>query len=333
MNNSFTTYIDCINFGIITANDPFSENDTSTPTKSDNFAGGIVAYQYAALSNAIQCHFTNCLNYGEISVGSKHVRAGGIVGYFGYSGGRFENCVNFAPVYTTYVSKAAGDADYCLGGITSGGTGQFTIIECVNFGDVVGSFYNRSLPIGGIIGFVDSAHPDNPHIIENCINHGTVSSLVYVGNNIGGSEIGGIVGIFHYNSAAVIKNCVNAGMLDGLYRVNDIAGQNSSNTPFAKCTFENNHYLQNAYITPELNNTVYGAYGYGGYGYRDQIYDGASARAFTAKEFGNPLETGLVDMINSKAGYEVYTVTRIPLQDGTYIIEMIPTNLTSVIIY
>jgi hypothetical protein len=303
----------------------------TTPTAANNYAGGIVAYQYENTKNLqAPAVFVDCLNYGDVSVGNRRARAGGIAGHFEAIGASFENCVNLGDVTAKYKSVSANDADCRLGGITGGGTAGFTVNNCVNFGDVTVSFHKRGQPVGGILAYTPNRDSDAQNILENCINYGTINAVAVITDSTDGTEVGGIVGMFQNSTnPAIVKNCVNVGMLDGAHRINDLISQHPA-TPATSYTFANNWYIENAYTTPERPGAVYGPYGYGDQLYGDEL--GATATSFTKATLVDQTTAGLAALINTKAEATVYTYAEVTMPDGVTVVKgIIPTAVVDLI--
>lgn len=173
--------------------------------------------------------------YGKVN-GNDTV--GGIVGYVAY-GGSLENLTS----YVTVNGKST------LGGIVGNAeSNASTVINCVNYGNVIGSSYI----IGGISG-------SGGHNVTNCINFGNVTST---GNDcVGGiagstKNTGSISNCYNYGTITargkaggiaglinkLVKDCVNYGDVKGTWALGGIAGyvKESDNATISGCVNNGN---------------------------------------------------------------------------------------------
>ena len=138
---------------------------------------------------------------GSIDVESAY--AGAIAGY---AEGLIENCVSYVDV-----TSSSSETRCYAGGIAGASTKD--IIACVNYGSVssTGMATNTVDQTGGIAGYLWAYYGDQK--IENCENHGQVtSSSKYI------SEVGGIVGaLYGYDGHdAVIVKSSNTGTVSAI---------------------------------------------------------------------------------------------------------------------
>lgn len=143
---------ECINKG----------NITSTSTKTADDIGGICGN--IANNN---CEFSNCENYGAISLNLKN--GGGIVGSLdtGFEGCSITNCINSGDI--------TGPA---IGGIIGQNSGTITIDKCLNIGSVTGG---NGIGNGTSVSNCFNAGNANNAIavsgVTNCINVGDVTTV------------------------------------------------------------------------------------------------------------------------------------------------------------
>ena len=229
--------------------------------------GGIVGQ--AVLNNGEVIIIDNCINNAVIRGG---ISAGGIVGKVEINDGRmvFDNCVNnneicgksnaagivcdgsstikncsnYAPIY----------ASIALAGGIAGQNRSGDIINCYNYGDVLGraaggivAFALQSvISCCGNLGDITGTFKDNAYvlvggitasegIISDCFNRGNLAAIPNGDGVPNDVYIGGITG----TSALNIHNCYNTGSIDhtyynnGLYGI--IVGGCSSNEQFLNC--------------------------------------------------------------------------------------------------
>ena len=205
--------------------------NTMTEEADTTPSAGLVAGKISG--NAL---IENCIANGSV----KALRAGGIVG--DQDGGTIRNVLNYATVTAT---DSTDDSASYAGGITgstgtSDGSGNATIEDSKNFGNVAGSEY-----VGGITGIAfssslitDTMNGDEntqPTITGNSriggiagnLNASIISSSFNYANIVAnGERIGGIAGTTGTNSPSTIRGCENHGNItaDGSTYVGGIIG-------------------------------------------------------------------------------------------------------------
>ncbi|MDE7324424.1 MAG: Ig-like domain-containing protein [Lachnospiraceae bacterium] len=156
-------------------------------TANDSYSGNVGAIVGLNSSGTVR----NCYGIGKIAVSMGNV--GGIAGR---NDNVIENCANYMEVS----SKAAS------GGISGENAG--TVSGCDNYGAVT-CRQSGTGQTGGIV-----AKNTASGKIENCYNHGSVSSSV--------NNVGGIAG----TTAGTISKCGNYAGITGIANIGGIAGQN-----------------------------------------------------------------------------------------------------------
>lgn len=126
--------------------------------------------------------------------------AGGIAAYV-MTGGKIENCVNFANVYADYASSTA-DQQIRIGGIAGTIKNNTTIKDCKNFGNVtmsVGQYVvgSSAVEAGGITSRFDG----DGSTLTGCSNYGTVTNSC-----LGLRHLGGIIGAITYDNGTLTNN-------------------------------------------------------------------------------------------------------------------------------
>ena len=199
-----------------------------------SYAGGIVGW---LAGGAVE----RCLNYGDVSASvwkdyfSLSI-VGGICGMIdGYSNPTLVNeCENYGTI----------SQDYLVGGGIVGEQGEGEIINCENFGNVVGKIvseprtYNTTksrMAIGGLVGRLWSTESSDVASLYNSANHGSVSILdIPEGEDCG--VAGGIVGQFNFSK----------GFADNLYSC-----EQTADSATEICGVYNEGHLMNCYVSGE----------------------------------------------------------------------------------
>ena len=208
---------------------------------------GLFGYsKYAIIRNVVlddSCSITSSFA-GSTMVGNPSV--GGIVGYYHsykvQSG--IENSINMANV----TFDAVASVSVFAGGI-AGYFSSENVTNCVNYGAVThsGSVNKSDVYIGGIIGYLQGAHPNLYHI-QNCLNHGPItvsgiSSTLYIG------------GIAGYSPITCVDNCVSAGKISIIMNSRRISyngsvvGYVSYDTFINNCHFTSDVGISDLYAT------------------------------------------------------------------------------------
>lgn len=148
----------------------------------------------------------DCTNFGEISRSDiDHIKVGGICGNL--QNGKILGCINRGKITATVTR--ANQVVVRAGGVCAYMESKATIMGCQNYGTVTASAYAYSIA-GGIIGDCQSVS-----IVENCINNGTVMSILTGTSSLTSSQIiqytGGIGG--QAQEGATINQCSNYGSI------------------------------------------------------------------------------------------------------------------------
>ena len=181
--------------------------------------GGIIGYA-TGQGNVVQC--SNTGNIGsdpatETNRGNRTGCYGGIVGRVAVSDYTIDGCKNHGTIYHT-----GNQAAYASGGIVGrvsttkpAAVDRCTIRNCENCSDATVSGINGGAGantfMGGICGHI---YGGTGHIIEDCINNGTVS---YNNSSQFNASVGGIIGQLGVTSATSIDiiNCSNNNIVQG----------------------------------------------------------------------------------------------------------------------
>ena len=95
---------------------------------------------------------------------------------------------------------------------------------------------NKSCRVGGIAGYINAS---GTNIIENCVNHATVTSSATPSFGSSPSYAGGIVGVIASSKNNLVIGCKNYGAVkqtvEGVYYAGGIAGSILTNTVVANC--------------------------------------------------------------------------------------------------
>lgn len=193
---------------------------TVTGTNKAIAAAGIVGY-IRAIDSGIT--ITNCTNEGNITA---ERALGGIVGWIiegSATDVTISKCSNSGAIKSTVVvtsSSTTSDGDMAdVGGIlgvagahssnkVAAGAGKVKLSQCLNSGAVEGYFY-----IGGIVGRMwgnDSSMTNAKHVVSECWNNGTITSL----RTNGRAHVGGIIG--YVNKVGNVYDCLNTGVVKGI---------------------------------------------------------------------------------------------------------------------
>lgn len=185
---------DCINEGEIGL-----DNDISV-------TGGIVGRlaMYGTGENISNVEFNKCSNKGKIDGSAMGRSIGGLIGTIALNDGvklTIEECEN------TGIIKGESNIGGLIGVLVDYGEGEYSILNCINKGQVIG----RSLGIGGILG-LSQGTAGTKILIQNCYNYEDISGSGY--------GVGGIVGSFlnkSYQKGTSIKisDCENEGTITG----------------------------------------------------------------------------------------------------------------------
>ena len=196
-----------------------------------SYAGGIVGWLAGGKAE-------RCLNYGDVSASVwknyfSLSTVGGICGIIdGYSNSTLVNeCENYGTICQ----------DYLVGGGIVGQQGSGEIINCENFGDVVGKIVSEPrtyhttksrMAIGGLVGRLWSTDLSDVASLYNSANHGSVSILdIPEGEDCG--VAGGMIGQFN----------LEKGFADNLYSCEQ-TGQSATEI----CGVYNAGHLLNCYV-------------------------------------------------------------------------------------
>lgn len=181
--------------------------DTNESTSSRHSAGGLAGI----VGRGDYVDIENCANKASLT-GSGCVA--GIVSYLGYEGSTVTACHNYGTISCTAKDTDTGR----MGGRYAGGIIAYLIVNnqissCYNTGDIVSTAY-----AGGIVGmWYPSTSVDEPVLVENCYNTGTISTIEVPNAEIAGNYTGGIVGsVSTYGGAysALYDKIVNCYSLD-----------------------------------------------------------------------------------------------------------------------
>ena len=126
------------------------------------------------------CYIEGCVNMADVTyTNDENIRIGGIVGEC--SGGccTLKSNVNYGKVTQKSYEE---EMVIMTGGVVGKVSGNVTIQECANFGDVTNNYANKKSYTGGIIGNLSSTNTN----INNCISGGNISAK----NNKAGVIIG-----------------------------------------------------------------------------------------------------------------------------------------------
>lgn len=181
------------------------KNTTGTTWTGQQYVGGIAGMNLGTIRN--------CRNQGVLN-GRMHV--GGIAGRVGKTG-RFEDCVNEAPINV--------EGGGYVGGIApqTAGSGLSYIIRCGNTASLRAKGY-----VGGIIGAIT-----NGCTVDSCYNTGSITSFSSTGY-----AVGGIIGQMQSNATypSSLSNSWNSGAISGeSSSVGGVAGKVTGGQVVADC--------------------------------------------------------------------------------------------------
>ena len=173
--------------------------------------------------------------------------------------GAFRCCANYGSYTSSGTFSSSGTH---FGGILgSWASGNLTMEDCVNYGDILCSYYGPPRPyIGGMVGVIDETWKGGCRAeIVGCANCGDICGLY----------AGGMVGyVTHYNNAnmvgtTIIKSCLNTGTLTTL-TVDILPGQAismlTSGTAYPVVTIEGGLWATNALIGTYAENATVTAF-------------------------------------------------------------------------
>ena len=235
-----TTFTNCANYGLINGG-----------KAGNNGSAGFVANAEAA-QDKVGVVFTNCANYGDVIakgriggfIGTAHCSAtivdcvnegvitsadcmaGGFVGRISPNTAAykdiylFENCVNRGDVTGTYNNGMTG-----IGGLVGNGDAvdEVTFKNCVNYGDVVLSNRTHQGNVGGIMGALTTNA--TKFVAENCVNYGTIGLESDVtATRTALDRAGGIIGYVGAKKVIKVSYCFNYGDVYGKLIAGGIAG-------------------------------------------------------------------------------------------------------------
>lgn len=210
--------------------------------------GGIVGY------NQSNGSVNNCSTSQEWQIictaAATDMSAGGIIGYSSSSANSYINLVNYANV-----NKMVGNSLAGILGRLENSASIWTLDNCHNYGNILGSSTNDGGRIGGLIGQIKYRGGN----ISNCTNQGNITcngvasisgtvgfvyaldpgEILNINNttNLGKISGGTAAGIFGQirangltNGELNISNCVNAGVIEGGNKAGIIALTSESNS-------------------------------------------------------------------------------------------------------
>ncbi len=235
-----TTFTNCENYGYINGgannvngSSGFVANAEAAADKTGVVFTGCTNYGDMAASGRIggfvgtahcSATFTDCTNEGEI--GSTQCMAGGFVGRISPNTAAykdvylFENCVNRGDVYGTYNNTAAG-----VGGFVGNGDAVDEVVfkNCVNYGNVSITNRTHQCNVGGIMGALTTNA--TKFVAENCVNYGQIGVESDVtSTRTGISRAGGIIGYIGAKKVIKFAYCFNYGDIYGKLIAGGIAG-------------------------------------------------------------------------------------------------------------
>ena len=184
-----TTFTDCANYGYINGGKP-----------GNNGSAAFVANGEAA-EDKVGLVFEGCENYGDVNAKG---RVGAFVGTT-HCSAKFIDCVNEGDI--TSADCMAGGFAGRISPNTASYKDTYLFENCVNRGDIKGTYNNSMTGIGGLVGNGDAA---DEVVFKNCVNYGDVvlTNRTHQGN------VGGIIGALTNNATKfVAENCVNYGQI------------------------------------------------------------------------------------------------------------------------
>ena len=180
-----------------------------------NNTGGIVGFNNGSLT------ITNCYNEGIIT-NSKGGQAGGLLGRDNASTNSttIRNSSNSGTVISNTVTTSGTN----IGGLVGLIYGTININSSQNLGNITSDYEypTYSMRIGGFVGTIDGIFS-----IKNSSNSGTVTSTA-ISTNVSVNN-GGFIGSISQNASGVIEDTYNDGRVIGGSRVGGIVGISSSN--------------------------------------------------------------------------------------------------------
>ena len=202
----------CKNYGTITIG--------NLALSAASSAGGIFADNNNSLAYAEKLTISDCVNYGNLVVGtssSQSLYIGGINGFL--RNAELSNCDNFGSITSQHTNQ------HRLGGVSGSLHASTTISNCDNSGDISVTQAKANTgwqAIGGVVGFSESG---SAHSFTNCSNSGNINAtLNTTGNKYFRVSVGGIIGM--PVSSATISNNTNRGSVT--------AKNNHASTPYCQ---------------------------------------------------------------------------------------------------
>lgn len=155
--------------------------------------GGIVGALRGTETKIENCHNKNTTVI--LREGSNNYMVGGIVGQISSNTKGVYNCTNNGTIIAYGAQQKNGAFISCCGGIAGSLKKYSSILNCENFGLVLGS--EEGMSIGGIVGET-GVESDS---VNNCYNSGNVNGFNFVGGIVGNAN------------STNITNCYNKGII------------------------------------------------------------------------------------------------------------------------
>ena len=176
----------------------------------------------AGIAGASRGMISNCINHASVTSTSYHV-----AGICGDNMGTISNCKNYGAISISH-------DDTSMGGGIAGDLDGGKILNCENYGNVIGSRFW----VGGIVGLVCGINS----VIDGCSNRGNVTGLY---------DVGGIVGTSSDAFLSISNNLVTDCVIYGTSSTSPMnAGAISAG---CNCVLSNNYYTQDVVVKAGTN--------------------------------------------------------------------------------
>ena len=189
----------CSNYGTVLGDGIISKNNAGNACE----AGGIVGrLGNPAGQTSSEQFMVDCINDGYIR---SCQGTGGITGTYepvvsslkNFGWANIINCENHGIISSLPYAKTT--LAPCCGGM-AGFVVMRQIVNCTNYGNILGLNTGGDTFVGGIIGYAHPIEEASTSVIRNCINYGTVAGF---------KRFGGIVG----GQTGIIEYCTNEGLI------------------------------------------------------------------------------------------------------------------------